>query len=382
VHIGRAQGQPIKITASSRMTLAAVLEEGARDKGLQMVGVVDCGSPLVLQDIHELLDQGRLNLTKNGDLITPQGVMLVLGVEVESGEGAHFIIYLPHLQAVEKCQQIMARRVKNPNLSTQKSSFKAQELLNLAAGIGGLFVVAHAFTPHRGAYGFWVSRLADGLGPVYKQVNALELGLSADTDMAGIIGETRQFPFLSNSDAHSLATMGREYNLLRMAGLGFAELRMALAGEGGRRIVANYGMHPLLGKYHRSFCPQCRTLAREPEPLFICPQCGHSMIPGVWDRVWSIRDYEEPHHPVGRPPYHYRVPLSFLPGLGPKTYTKLRCSLGSEIEIMERSDLGMIERVAGPRVAGYIERMRSGRLEIVPGGGGYYGRVKKSHGDD
>ena len=381
VHIGRAQGRAVKISASEKLTLANILENGARAKGLQMIGVVDCGSPLVLRDIEELIDQGKLQPTRNGDLITEQGVMLLLGAEVESREGVHFITYLPDLSAVETWQKVMKTKVTNLNLSTQRSSLKAAELIDLTAALRGIFVVAHAFTPHRGAYGCWVSRLSEGLGQRVNHVMAIELGLSSDTDMADTIKETRGYSFLSNSDAHSLANLGREYNLVRMANLSFAELRMALTGENGRRIMANYGMHPHLGKYHRSFCPHCGLIAQTGKAAFTCDICGQKMIPGVWDRILVIRDYEEPHHPIGRPPYHYRVPLHFIPGLGPKTYDRLRQSFGSEIAIMERADLEQMKRVAKLAVVHYIEKMRNNELKIIPGGGGYYGRVKKSDDD-
>ena len=151
VHIGRAQGQKIKVTASDKMNPAYILKYGAMEKGLQMVGIVDCGSPPVLQDIEELIEAGELQPTRNGDLISRQGVMLLLGVEIESREGVHFIIYLPDLDAVRTWQKIMQRKVTNPILSTQKTSMKATELIDLAAVLRGIFVIAHAFTPHRGA---------------------------------------------------------------------------------------------------------------------------------------------------------------------------------------------------------------------------------------
>ena len=147
IHVGWAQGLPVKITASKKMTLAAILEHGVRVKGLQIMGVVDCGSPLVLRDIKELLDQEKLFLTRNGDLITERGAMLLLGVEVESREGIHFISYLPNLQSVEAWQKVMQKKITNPNLSTQRCSLAATELIDATTVLGGIFVVAYAFTP-------------------------------------------------------------------------------------------------------------------------------------------------------------------------------------------------------------------------------------------
>lgn len=373
---------PVKITASEKMTLAAVLESGKADKGLDILGVVDCGSPLVYEEILGLLDRGALHQTRNGDLLSARGVLLVPGVETESLEGAHFISYLPNLAALELWQKIMATKIKNQNLSTQKTSLKAVELLNMTAGLGGMFVVAHAFTPHRGAYGCWVKRLEEGFGSSCKMINALELGLSSDTDMADLIRETGRFTLLSNSDAHSLPNIGREYNLFRMAELSFEELRKVFGNVEGRRVMANFGMHPRLGKYHRSFCEACQTIADSAEPRFYCEDCGKLLVTGVWDRIMEIRDYEEAHHPVGRPPYNYRVPLSFIPGLGPRTYERLRKGLGTDIDIMEKADLELIEKLTNRSIKAYIQDMRDNSLNIIPGGGGKYGRVQKNNPGD
>jgi uncharacterized protein (TIGR00375 family) len=381
VHIGRAQGAPVKITASKRLTLKEILESGAPEKGLNIIGVVDCGSPLVQREIADLLEQGVLNLTSRGDLFSRSGSALIMGVEVESREGVHFIIYLPDLAALGTWHKVASGKVKNPDLSTQKLDLPAGELINWATAMGGMFVVAHAFTPYRGAYGSWVKRLTDGLGAKVSLVNALELGLSADSDMADLLKETGRFTFLSNSDAHSPENIGREYNLLRMAGPGFDELKMALAGEQGRRVVANYGMDPRLGKYHRSYCPECKVISQTREARFVCDRCGRDMIPGIWDRIREIADYEEPHHPVGRPPYYYRVPLRLIPGVGPKTYQRLRRRLGNEIYIMESADLTTIARISSPAIAGFIKSIRENDLAIVPGGGGIYGKLKKNMAD-
>lgn len=376
IHIGRAYGHPVKITASEKLTLAEVLEYGKAVKGLDILGVVDCGSPMVYQDIRDLLDQGILRQTANGDLMSDQGVMLVLGAETESSEGAHFISYLPNLTALEAWQKIMSGKIKNPNLSTQKAALQASDLLKITKGLDGIFVVAHAFTPHRGAYGCWVRRLADGFGPQVGQIDALELGLSSDTDMADLIRETRPYAFLSNSDAHSLPNIGREYNLMRLAEPSFTELKKALAGAEGRRVIANYGMHPKLGKYHRGYCEICGLIEDSPEPHFTCSSCGRTLITGVWDRIMEIRDYDEPHHPVGRPPYNYRVPLSFIPGIGPKTYQKLRRGLGTDIDILEKADPDLIEKLTNIEIKTYIKDMRGNTLNIIPGGGGKYGKIQ------
>ncbi len=52
-----------------------------------------------------------------------------------------------------------------------------------------------------------------------KMPDFLELGLSADSDMADTIEELENIPFLTNSDAHSPwpHRLGREFNELEIA---------------------------------------------------------------------------------------------------------------------------------------------------------------------
>ncbi len=223
----------------------------------------------------------------------------------------------------------------------------------------------------------WTPKLADKIGDNLKRIRVLELGLSSDTDMADTLKETRHFTYLSNSDAHSAPNLGREYNLLQLQEKNFQEIRWCLANEKGRRVVANYGLHPRLGKYYRSFCPLCGKISQEDPPIVACRFCANSkIVMGVYDRIAQIRDYKKPQHPVGRPPYFYRIPLKDLPGIGPMTYSKLLQSFPNEIEIMEKVTIDDIKRAAGEKAGAVINAMRKGCLSISPGGGGKYGKVR------
>lgn len=377
IHIGRANGRPIKITASRSLTLASLLEDTAPLKGLDIIGVVDAGTAPVLAEIEQMVEKGVLRTHHGGGFIAPNGVMLLAGCEVETREGIHVILYLPHLDSLHKYQKYMRSRVKNQELSTQRCQASMVELINLAHLLEGVFCPAHAFTPHKGFYGMLSPSFKSYLGREADQIRALELGLSSDTELADTISETRQFTFLSNSDAHSAGNVGREYNLLRVAELSFDEFRKAIYEEEGRRVLANYGMDPLMGKYHRSYCPRCELIVQEEAPVVKCPSCGSvKLVMGVYDRIVQIQDHPESTHPVGRPPYHYRVPLISLPGVGPTTYGKLIQYLGSEIQVIEKASPDDIARVAGDNTAHLIMKMRVGRLPITPGGGGVYGKVQ------
>lgn len=383
IHIGSAGSKPVKITASRQLTLESILFHDAIKKGLDVVGVVDCASPLVINELEAMLDDGRISEHPHGGFKAKNGVMLIAAAEVETKEGIHVITYFPNLDSLKKYQKFVGSRVTNLNLSTQKANAGIIELLNLSYLCEGIFCFAHAFTPHKGVYGMLTDRLTKILDKDLKQVKAIELGLSSDTDMADMISETRNFTFLSNSDAHSSGNIGREYNLLRVADKSFKEIKLAIENENGRKVIANYGMDPLLGKYHRSYCTKCELIVKGDPPIFECPECGNisHMVKGVYDRIVEIRDNEEPHHPIGRPVYNYRVPLKDLPGVGPKTLKKITSYFFNEIEILERASIDDIARIAGQDIAMMISKMRTGRLPVIPGGGGYYGKVKKINRD-
>lgn len=378
IHVGCARGRAVKITASRQLTVYKILYEDAPLKGLDIVGIVDVGSPLVSCEIEGLLAGGLLREVRGGGFMAANGVLLVAGCEIETCEGIHIIIYLPDIMSIHRLQHYLLSRVTNLQLSTQAARVSTLDLINLNVLVGGIICPAHVFTPHKGIYGCWTRCWKDVLGKQAAQIKVLELGLSADTDMADCIAETRQLTFLSNSDAHSSGNVGREYNLLRMAGKNFEELRLCLYKSAGRNVVANFGMDPRLGKYHRTYCRHCRRIATEEAPVRACPVCGgNAVVMGVFDRVAEIRYSEQPIHPLGRPPYHYRVPLKDLPGVGPRTLERLHKAFPSEMYVLEQAPLERIAIAGGPTVANMICAMRKGRLRIKAGGGGYYGKVVK-----
>lgn len=381
VHVGRSgDGRPVKISAAAGLTLAAVLEECSRRKGIDIVAIVDCGSPGVQRDLEELLDGGVMEGQEGGGLKHRDGTVLIPAIELEIGQDgrgpAHYLGYFPDLDAVRRAAAGLTDRVTNVQLSTQRARLSAKDWLSMVEDAGGVFVPAHVFTPHRGFYGACARRLPDVFGAAAGRIRAVELGLSANTAMADRIDELAERTFVASSDAHSLPNIAREYTAFRLQAPTFAELLQALRRENGRRVAANYGLHPLLGKYHRSGCPKCRRIAEDPPPVFVCGHCGHPrLVTGVLDRLTAIADREEPQSPDHRPPYVHQVPLRFIPGVGPKTRQRLLERFGTEMDVLHKAEEDELVAVAGSTVAERIAASRAGRLAVRSGGGGVYGKV-------
>ncbi|MDP4096712.1 endonuclease Q family protein [Paenibacillus sp. P96] len=384
IHIGQTEkGAAVKISASRNLTFANIAREASERKGIHLTGIIDCHAPHVQEDIRRYLEDGSMTEIEGGG-IAYKNTVILLGSEIEIREGtrpeAHVLAFFPNLASITDFSGWMSRRMKNVNLSSQRLYAPPRELQAEIYGRGGIMIPAHIFTPHKGIYGSSAMRMAELLD--LDRISAVELGLSADSEMAGYISELDCYSFLTNSDAHSLGKIGREYNELLLATPSFAELRLALERKHGRKVVGNYGLNPRLGKYHRSFCTGCGTILDEEEiAADRCPACGHpKLVRGVFDRILNIADRAESCLPDHRPPYIYQVPLEFIPGLGKVKLNLLLERFGTEMNILHEANEEAIAAVVGPELGRSIVMAREGRLQLIAGGGGTYGRIDRSGG--
>lgn len=321
----------------------------------------------------------------NGGIIYKNKVCILLGSEVETSEvgrngksgAAHNVCFFPYLKDIKAFSNELSKHVKNITLSTQRSDLSGYELIDIVEKYNGILIPAHVFTPHKSYYGNCVDSLRDIFKEKYDKIFAVELGLSSDTFLADQISELENKTFLTNSDAHSLPRIAREYNKIQVEDISFKEIVKALKNEDGRKVVANYGLDPKLGKYHRSFCEDCNDSIEIDEAATICPKCGGQNITfGVFDRIELIKDKKETESPKNRPPYIYQVPLTFIPGVGGKTVDKLLDNFETEMNILHKASFDDIEAVVGSKIAKNITNAVLGNAHVHSGGGGIYGKIE------
>ena len=385
VHIGRSEnGKPIKITAARSLNFANIAKECADRKGISIVGIIDCASPYVIEDIENFLKKGDAYEIEDGGIIYKDKVCILLGSEVETSEvgrngkcgAAHNVCFFPHLSDIKGFSKEMSKHIHNITLSTQRSDVSGYELIDIVEKYNGILIPAHCFTPFKSYYGNCVDRMKDIFKEKFNKIFSIELGLSADTYLADMITELEDKTFVTNSDAHSLPKIAREYNKMLVNDISFKEVVKALKGEDGRKVLCNYGLDPKLGKYHRTFCDSCNQVIETKEPVAVCPFCGSDKVTfGVFDRIELIKDKEKSKSPANRPPYVYQVPLTFIPGVGNKTIDRLLDSFGTEMTILHKLSKDDIEAVVGEKVANEIIASREGKMKIHAGGGGVYGKV-------
>ena len=385
VHIGRSENnKPIKITAARSLNFANIAKECADRKGINIVGIIDCGSPYVQEDIDIFLKNGDAYEIKDGGIIYKDKVCIILGSEIETSEindegktgSAHNICFFPTLTDIKAFSNEMRQHIKNITLSSQRADISAYELIDIVERYNGVLIPAHCFTPHKSFYGNCTSRLQSIFKEKFNKVFAIELGLSADTFLADEISELETRTFITNSDAHSLPKIAREYNKILVNDISFKELLMALKNEQGRKVISNYGLDPKLGKYHRTYCEVCGKNVEGKAPVTVCDTCdSRNITMGVYDRIEVIKDKANTKSPENRPPYIYQIPLNFIPGLGGKTIDKLLDVFGTEMNILHKATFDDIESVVGKKLANSIVCSREGKVEITEGGGGIYGKI-------
>ena len=385
VHIGRSEkNKPIKITAARSLNFSNIAKECRERKGIDIVGIIDCASPYVIEDIEEFLKQGEAYEIEDGGIIYKDKVCIILGSEIETSEineygktgSAHNLCYFPKLKDIKAFSEEMKHHINNITLSSQRANISAYELIDIVEKYNGVLIPAHAFTPHKSFYGNCTDRLEKIFKEKYSKIPAIELGLSSDTFLADEISELETKAFLTNSDAHSLPKIAREYNKILVEDISFKELFKAIRNEDGRKILCNYGLDPKLGKYHRTYCEVCEKNIEGNAPITKCDTCdSRNITMGVYDRIEMIKDKKETKSPENRPPYIYQIPLTFIPGVGPKVIDKLLNNFETEMNILHKLSEDDIEGVVGEKIAKNIVAAREGNMNIQAGGGGVYGKI-------
>ncbi len=374
IHIGRSRGRPVKMAAAPSLTLENVLNHARMRKGLDVITVIDAVTTHVIQEFADLVASGRLVKLPDGGYQHENGLVVLLGSEIEvggpQGGAAHFGAWFGDLDSARDFLGWLSVVQRNPGLSSQRIRADAETLQAEVKARDGIFTVHHAFTPHKGLYGNCVRHMGEMLDPAL--VDAVELGLSADTDMADCLRELRDFTFLSNSDAHSLGKIAREYNAVSVVHVSFAQVADALHRRHGCSVAANYGLHVELGKYHRTRCLDCDSLWEMGASQCACGST--KKVAGVYDRLCEIRDTGEPLHPPHRPPYVHQIPLEFIPGLGAKAYARLLAAFGTEMAVLHKATEEELAEVVGLDLARKIAQARRGDVRFLAGGGGRFGK--------
>jgi len=372
--------------ATSKNMTPPVMAPQAKLKGLDLVASGDVLHQKWLKLFEETTEEssdGIFSLMDSAidpeDTSEDKGSKFILTTEVEDIKRVHHLILFPSIESATDTRSKMKGNMDADG--RPRVRMNGSEIMDIAHENGCIIGPAHAFTPWTSIYKEYDS-IKDCYG---KMPDFLELGLSADSDMADTIEELEDIPFLTNSDAHSPwpHRLGREFNELEIGKLTFDDVRDAILNK---KIKANYGFDPRLGKYHKTACTKCYTQYSIEDAIKLkmrCP-CGGRIKKGVDYRIYELSKWEEPHHPLHRPPYIHILPLaeiiSITHGKGvttvfvQKIWKEMIHRFKDEITALIQSPMDEVYDV-DPKVAVVIKAFRNKTLEIKAGGGGKYGEI-------
>ena len=388
---------------SKDMTLENI-DRWAQLKGITVIGTGDFTHPVWLKEIKEKLVPAEDGLFKllspSPDYIPPscrKSVRFLLSAEISniySKNGRlrklHNLILVP---TIEDASKINAKLSHIGNLSSDGRPILGMDsklLLEIVLETApqGIFIPAHAWTPHFSVFGSnsgfdSIKECFEDLSPY---ICAVETGLSSNPSMNWRVKELDNITLISNSDAHSPAKLGREANILE-GDLNYTHIKNAIKERKGFKGTIEF--FPEQGKYHfdgHRLCKTCLSPCETRKLNSLCPQCGKKMTRGVMYRVEELACRKEGFKLPGAPPFYSIVPLMDIiaqikgVGTGTKTvreeYFRLLNNLGSEFNILLDAPIQEIEKAGSKILAEGIRRMREGKIKIFPGYDGEYGKIE------
>ncbi|MDP2940562.1 MAG: TIGR00375 family protein [Candidatus Omnitrophota bacterium] len=371
--------------AVSKSMIPKVIAEQAPLKGLDIVGSSD-----ILNNKWVKLIKEQLKMIDGGLLEADNKTKFILQTEVEDQNRVHHIILFPNFSKVEEIREKLKNKCKDLDVDGRpKIWMGGEELAEICIESDCLIGFAHAFTPYFGLFSKFNS-YKECYGSKWNKIHFLELGLSADTNMADRISELHNLTFTSNSDAHSPwpNKLGREFNTFKVKEITFEEIAKALKREAGRKSVLNVGFNPLEGKYHKTRCIGCLTFFDPHEAKKLnwrCNNCSKPIKKGVDFRIEELSDLPFGNHPEHRPEYKHIIPLSEIIALAlginnawsvkvQTIWKEFIDKFGNEIDILLNVDINNLANI-NKEIARYVQFFREEKIEYVPGGAGVYGKL-------
>jgi uncharacterized protein (TIGR00375 family) len=397
-------------------------------KGIHVLGTGDFTHPLWIKELKEKLEPAENGLYKlknskiglklnnkvpesfalNFDQKILEDLRFVLTAEISSiySKGGkvrrvHNIIFAPSFEVVEK---INSELEKIGNLHSDGRpilGLDSKELLKIILNISdrAVLVPAHAWTPWFSVFGSksGFDTLEECFDEYTKHIFAIETGLSSDPAMNWRLSDLDDIALISNSDAHSPENLGREANVFQGENIDYDSIMNSLKKKEGisakrnslLKFVSTIEFFPEEGKYHNDGHRLC-GVSMSPEETKkvkeVCPICGKPVVVGVLNRVNELADRALGEKPLNAVPFRSLIPLREIIadaiGVGKnaksvnKEYFNLIGRLGNEFNILLDMPIDDIAGASSPLIAEGIKRVREGKVDLVPGFDGEYGKIR------
>jgi uncharacterized protein (TIGR00375 family) len=382
--------------ATSKDMEVETLAQWAKKKGIALLGTGDFTHPTYFAELRaklEPLGNGLLKL-KKGD----QEIRYILTTEVSNmytqggkGRRIHTLIFAPSFEVVESIRSKLGNLGKLSSDGRPIFSFAAKELVKMILDISPhcLTIPAHAWTPWFSIFGAnsGFDSIEECFGEMTPYIHAIETGLSSDPEMNWRLSALDPLTLISNSDAHSPNRLGREANAFDCA-LDYEEITETIRKKDRRKILFTIEFFPEEGKYHYDGHRQCGVVfapSQTKASQYLCPHCHKKLTVGVMHRVDELSDRPGGFIPKNAIPSIHLIPLEEIIAeamgfrMGTKSveseYERLVEKGGSEFHILLEATPDELRTYVPERVLEGILRMRQGKVSILPGHDGVYGKI-------
>lgn len=303
----------------------------------------------------------------------------------------HHLIFLSCLDRAQTLQQQLAPfgRLEADGRPTLR--LDSRELLAILMDVDdhAALVPAHIWTPWYSLLGSksGFDSVTECFGDLAAEIRAVETGLSADPGMLAQTACLQPYLYISNSDAHSPAKLGREVTALRGTP-SYDRIWRMLRGDRAIGPASTIEWPPALGKYYWDGHRKCR-IAWSPDttghPPQSCPVCSRPITRGVLSRVQALSSPAVPDtQRTALPPSLPTIPLPDLIAhvLQRRSATKavrgcyhaMLDRLGPELAILHQIPEADLIQASSVAIAQAIMAMRQGNLHISPGFDGQFGQ--------
>jgi uncharacterized protein (TIGR00375 family) len=382
--------------ATSRDMEVETLARWAKKKGIALLGTGDFTHPTYFTELRSKLEPSGVGLfrLKKGD----QGIQYILTTEVsniypqnEKVRRIHNLIFAPSFEVVEAIRSKLGNLGKLSSDGRPIFSFPAKDLVQMILNISPdcLIIPAHAWTPWFSMFGAnsGFDSIEECFGEMSPHIRAIETGLSSDPEMNWRLSALDPITLISNSDAHSPNRLGREANAFDCA-LDYNEIIGAIRNKDRRKLLFTIEFFPEEGKYHYDGHRQCGVIFSPTQTKtnqFLCPKCHKKLTVGVMHRVEELADRPEGFIPKNAIPSIHLIPLEEIiaEALGVRVgtkavdgeYERLIDKGGSEFRILLDTMPDELASFVPPNILNGIVRMRQGKVSIIPGHDGVYGKI-------
>ena len=374
----------------------------AKIKGLNLVGTGDFTHPEWLKELRQTLTpEPSTNLYKSTE--NPESsVYFMLSAEVSTlftfeskPRKVHHVILTPNFDVAAQINDRLSTFGSLNSDGRPALDMSAPHLVEEVMSVSkqNMIFPAHAWTPWFSIFGAFsgFDRVDECYQDMTKHIYALETGLSSDPPMNWRLSMLDRFTLVSNSDSHSFWPwrIGREANVFELERLSYDEVLDAIRCKDPKRFQFTIETDPAYGKYHWSGHRACNVSLSPGDAERLgnkCPVCGRKLTKGVEQRVEELADRPAGFKPENAIGFKRLLPLSEIIAAvlsvdSPSVqkvwivYNLLIAKFGNEYSVLLDIPREALGSVVEERFADAIVRAREGRLTVVPGYDGVYGRL-------